>query len=230
VDLLFQRLGRLHRHARRDRPEGFELPRATVILPAEEGYGVHGKIYANSLVMWRTQQALELLANAPLVFPDAYRQWIVPIYGPELTGAEPQWVLEGLRLFQDKEFESRINARQMLTWAEATPLSDDNEIVRAVTRDGEMSLPVVPYIDSPQGRRLLDGQVFEQLPEFEQKEALSLNRVNVPNSWKSSFAQAMDDDGLIWLPGTASSMDFTFAGKNAVVFLYDNEQGLERIK
>jgi CRISPR-associated endonuclease/helicase Cas3 len=199
-------------------------------LPAEEGFGVHGKIYANSLVMWRTQKAIESLTGRPLVFPAAYRDWIEPVYQPDTDGSEPQWVIDGLSVFQDKEFQSRNNARQMLTWADAMPLSDDNDIIRAVTRDGEMSLPVVPYIDSPQGRRLLDGQVLELLPEYEQLEALALNRVNVPNGWKSSFIQEAGEDGVIWLPGAPSEIGFTFDGKNSVEFLYNNEQGMERNK
>ena len=33
ADLLFQRLGRLHRHHRKYRPAGFEIPVATILLP-----------------------------------------------------------------------------------------------------------------------------------------------------------------------------------------------------
>ena len=35
ADVLLQRIGRLHRHAGRDRPEGFAAPRAIVLVPAE---------------------------------------------------------------------------------------------------------------------------------------------------------------------------------------------------
>ncbi len=230
VDLLFQRLGRLHRHNRGQRPAGFEAPLATIILPAEADYGVHGKIYANSLVMWRTQQAIESLADKSLVFPAAYRQWIEPIYQPEPEGTEPQWVLDGLLLFEDDELRRRSNASQMLSWAGASPFSDDADKIRAVTRDGEMSLPVVPYIETAQGRRLLDGQVLEQLQEFDQQEALALNRVNVPCSWKRSFVQEMDEDGLIWLPGKSVEHGFRATGSNSIEFHYSQEQGLERTK
>ncbi len=34
VDVLLQRIGRLHRHGRSDRPAGFEIPRCVVLLPA----------------------------------------------------------------------------------------------------------------------------------------------------------------------------------------------------
>ena len=68
VDLLFQRLGRLHRHQREHRPAGFELPRCTVLSVEGEDYGLHKLIYGNTRVLWRTER---LLAGADMiVFPE----------------------------------------------------------------------------------------------------------------------------------------------------------------
>lgn len=78
VDLLFQRLGRLHRHQREHRPAGFELPRCTVLSVEGEDYGLHKLIYCNTRVLWRTER---LLAGAvTIVFPEAYRDWIEQVY------------------------------------------------------------------------------------------------------------------------------------------------------
>ncbi len=45
VDLLFQRMGRLHRHER-FRPAGFESPLCTVLLPdTDQAYGLHELVY-----------------------------------------------------------------------------------------------------------------------------------------------------------------------------------------
>ena len=79
VDLLFQRLGRLHRHERH-RPQGFESPSFAVIVPEKDSliYGDSKYVYQNHRAMWRTSKILE--ENDVLSFPDAYRKWIEKVY------------------------------------------------------------------------------------------------------------------------------------------------------
>lgn len=228
VDLLFQRLGRLHRHEREGRPVEFSVPHATVLLPEGDGYGIHGLIYSNTPVMWRTQQKIESLCDTPLRFPDVYRQWIKSVYLPDLDGQEPDWVSKGFYVFQDEELKKRSKAGQMLRWASDTALNDEDSNIRAVTRDGEMSLPVVPYVDTAVGRQLLNGIILESLPEFEQQEALALNRVNVPHHWEKLFLQKTDDDGVLWLPGLAMEDGYFFKGKDNIMFSYTRERGMEK--
>jgi CRISPR-associated endonuclease/helicase Cas3 len=45
VDLLFQRLGRLHRHKRDTRPGGFEQASCMVLMPADATFGLHAVIW-----------------------------------------------------------------------------------------------------------------------------------------------------------------------------------------
>ena len=56
MDLLFQRLGRLHRHVRDVRPTGYEIPRCTIMSLEDKDYGKHNFIYENIRVLWRTEQ------------------------------------------------------------------------------------------------------------------------------------------------------------------------------
>ncbi|WP_099350105.1 CRISPR-associated helicase/endonuclease Cas3 [Erwinia amylovora] len=229
VDLLFQRSGRLHRHQRNRRPAGFSQPMLTVLLPDAEGYGRSGYIYGNTRVMWRTQQLIEAQGATPLPFPAAWRQWIESAYRPEADDAEPGWVQEGYQDWEQKEFEKRASARQMLKQAEyATPFSDNDHAVRALTRDGEMSLAVIPYFDSEHGRVLLDGQQLDRLAEFARPEALALNRVNVPHGWLGAFLQPMDEQGVIWLPGHFVAGKAGFAGKGQHHFTYSHHEGMEK--
>ncbi len=200
ADLLFQRLGRLHRHARPSRPQGYEKPTATILLPTQPDYGKHAYIYGNTRVMWRTQQHIEQLKDQPLYFPDAYRQWLNAIYSP-LVDEEPQWVCQGMVKFDMKEQGKRYSANQMLKWAQTHSLTDDDETIRAVTRDGEMSLPLVPYVQTAEGKMLLNGQIFEQLDETQRDETLALNRVNVPASWVNKIHTNGEESGQIWLSG-----------------------------
>ena len=72
VDLLFQRMGRLHRHKQK-RPAGFEQPLCTILLEPDDDFGVHGLIYDNTRVMWRTAEKLRRLKDKQIIFPDAYR-------------------------------------------------------------------------------------------------------------------------------------------------------------
>jgi len=197
IDLLFQRMGRLHRH-QRNRPTGFASALCTVLLPSGTDYGTHGFIYANTRVMWRTAQKLQNCPDSTLIFPAAYRGWIEPVYSEEAWGAEPTEVEVGYEKFQDELFKKRGLARQMLKWADDAALYDTDEKIHAITRDGEFNLSVVPNLETSGGKQLLDGSVFESLTEWQQAEALAMNTVGVPQSW-GKFLPKPDDEQRIWL-------------------------------
>lgn len=203
VDLLFQRAGRLHRHFRQFRPEGYQQPTLTVLLPTSQDYGNSNYVYTNTRAMWRTQQRLEQLGNSPLCFPQAYRLWIDDVYRDNNEDTEPEWVAEGIARFECKEQSMRYNARLSLSQAtRVMPFADDDAHIRAVTRDGEMSLPLIPYTETDGGRQLSDGQFLSKLSEFALPEALALNRVNVPGRWQHRFRLEPDEEGVVWLVGT----------------------------
>lgn len=223
-DLLFQRIGRLHRHQRIWRPKDFSLAKITVLVPTESDFGVHKYIYGNSLVMWRTWQRLLALKGEPIHFPAAYRDWIDAIYSVEEMD-EPEWVKSSYKKFEEQEGLKRSSARAMLRWAEDCALEDENSTIQAVTRDGEMSLSVVPYMITAQGKQLLAGAVFEQLNEREQLEVRVLNTINVPASWRSLLSNKANEDGCFWLAGTLVNGIW----KNNK-FSYSAEIGLEKIK
>ncbi|ELY4798736.1 hypothetical protein SM104_003897 [Cronobacter sakazakii] len=126
--------------------------------------------------------------------------------------------------FEQEEDCKRMIARRMLDWAEASALGDDDNNIRAVTRDGEMSISLVPYIPVPAGKQLLDGRIFERMGEYEQSEAVALNRVNVPASWKRTFNFELNDNGEVWLAGVPTNEGVQID----LTLLYSKERGMER--
>jgi CRISPR-associated endonuclease/helicase Cas3 len=91
IDLLFQRIGREHRHASRNRPAEYTTPRCLVFSPyPDEGCGKNwftdffpraGLIYPNHGQLWRT--ARFLLANSTLHFPCDSRRALESVYGDQ---------------------------------------------------------------------------------------------------------------------------------------------------
>lgn len=231
VDLLFQRMGRLHRHNRNGkRPAGFEKPLCTVLMPEGDDFGLHGYIYQNTRVLLRTVEKLVSAPNNEVVFPAAYRTWIESIYRQTPWKDESEEVSAAFESYEDKvESVKKYLAAQMLERAKGmTPFNDTDENVLAVTRDGEMNLIVVPFCNTQKGRMLLDGRVFEALDEFQQLEALSLNSVGVPKSW-SYYLDNLDERRRYWLELEQEGEGYRGISKG-VTFRYHKDKGLEKEK
>ena len=223
VDLLFQRLGRLHRHHREHRPAGFESPRCTVLSVEGEDYGLHKLIYGNTRVLWRTER---LLADADrIIFPEAYRDWIEQVYQRDDWAEEPDSIYSDYLAWKGEQGRREAEA-QRLTTMTVSAFRDEDHAATALTRDGEMSLTVL--LIQPDGR-LLNGKVLSALDERDLAETLNLHATPVPASWEKRLADCRrDDDGRVLLEMTAdgqggwSAMD----GK----FRYSEDFGLERRK
>jgi len=190
VDLLFQRLGRLHRHDRERRPPGFELPRCTVMTVEGDDYGTHKLIYGNARVLWRTESLL--MRNHSLILPDAYRDWIEQVYRREDWIDEPEKIAVDYDTFSSLQI-SREKDAQRLTTMTIKSFHDEDDRVTSLTRDAEMSLTVLPVTSDG---RLLDGRRIKDIPEQELAEALNLAAVPAPASWKKILYDCpMDMDG-----------------------------------
>lgn len=230
VELLFQRMGRMHRHARPWRPEGFTDPTCTVLVPAEDDFGGHGAVYRNGAALWRTWQLLVAQRMRPIRFPTAYREWIEQVYS-DADDTLPAWVVALTERFEDQQIGSRSRARQQLRSA-AAPVSDTDENVMAITRDGEMGRSVLMCRDTPAGRELLDGLRLPAERENlspQQREAIAMNLVGVPASWKNRLPPP-DEEGVHWLPmrieSTGDGVDQWQGNGVRGVFRYGRQMGL----
>lgn len=233
VDLLFQRIGRLHRHAKNQskRPAQFAAPICTVLLPSENDYALHELIYGNSRVLWRTQQLLELAqgGDAKIHFPAAYRDWIEQVYDGEEWANEPETVVKSYDNYDQDCYASKMTAKQLIN-SNMHELNDIDSHVSALTRDGEMNLNVVPIYLNEQGQScLLSGELLEKLDKSQRDEALNLNSVGVPKSWgKQNKLPSPDADGIIWLEMQRQTDSVLTANHNQYCYLYHPNTGLTR--
>ena len=223
VDLLFQRLGRLHRHHREHRPAGFESPRCTVLSVEGEDYGLHKLIYGNTRVLWRTER---LLTGADkIVFPEAYRDWIEQVYQCDDWAEEPDTVYSDYLAWKGEQGRREAEA-QRLTTMTVSAFRDEDHASTALTRDGEMSLTVL--LIQPNGS-LLDGKALSALNEWDLAETINLHAVPVPASWgKRLDGCRRDDEGRVLLEMAADGQGGCSAMEGK--FHYSEDFGLERRK
>ena len=233
VDLLFQRLGRLHRHQRdkSERPELFNAPRCVVIVPEQEGkYGYTRKVYENIRALWRTEQLIS--KNSSVIFPEAYRDWIERVYQPEPWENEPEAMTLAHQNYQEKVQSVAKMTAKWVTNLKAEPLSDESDKATTLTRDGEMSLTILPVIEQHGKTYTLDNQELD-MESKHYWEQVSLNSVCVPNSWQEKsrmFVGCTQKDGLIYLPMQEVSNYFWQLTLDKWQLSYSPELGLHRQK
>lgn len=220
VDLLFQRVGRLHRH-QRPRSLGYEWPRCTVLSVEAEDYGLHKLIYGNTRVLWRTEQ---LLAGAArIVFPEAYRDWIEQVYQRDDWPDEPEAIAVEFDTFSAIQ-RSREAEAIRLTTLTVSQFRDEDTIATSLTRDDEMNVTVLPIqVDGC----LLSGERLESMGDQARAEALNLNAVPAPASWEKRLASCCrDDDGRVLLEMAADGSGGWMS--RGTKFRYSEDFGLER--
>jgi CRISPR-associated endonuclease/helicase Cas3 len=224
VDLLFQRLGRLHRHSRW-RPAGFESPSCTVVTVEGQDFGQHGIIYENTRVLWRTERLLS--GTDRIVFPQAYREWIDAVYKDEEWQGEPEAITKAHCDFLGRRYAAEWEAKLMID-TPFKPFGDDDVTITVKTRDSEMSLAVLPV---QADGRLFGREEIENMDERERAIALDLNTVPVPHSWKTSLSGlGVDEDGRYRLSFISSGPETWTAQTGSAVFTYTKDFGLERRK
>ena len=229
ADLLFQRIGRLHRHRHNMRPIAFTEPICTVLVPLDSDYGYTGKIYANTRVLWRTEQMLAATPEGRIIFPVAYRKWIEAVYQDEPWDEEPEFITKAAEQFHDDLLTSRYKALQQINSAR-DPFPDSDETVAAITRDGEMSLTLIPYTDTGQRQQLLDGETLDAMEEFQRAEILAMNSIAAPGRWFFWLDEIAEKDkeGRYWLKMDEDEEGFVME-KGKLILRYYRDTGLERV-
>lgn len=225
ADLLFQRLGRLHRHQREQRPPGFETPCCTVLTVERDDYGVFELIYGNARVLWRTDVLLN--RQDKLVFPEAYRDWIEQVYRHDDWDDEPERIACDFTRFSSEQLRRERDAQQLTSMTVSSFRDEDGRITN-LTRDGEMSLSVLPVTADG---CLLDGQRIEAIGEHDLAEQLNLNVVPCPASWTKRLHDCRKEaDGQlagVWQLVTAEAAPGVWHSGDGH-FTYSQDFGLEK--
>ncbi|MBI4655199.1 MAG: CRISPR-associated helicase/endonuclease Cas3 [Elusimicrobia bacterium] len=222
IDLLFQRLGRLHRLTN-TRPKNLEKSSCIVLAPAVHEYGLHKYVYGDIRTLWRTQEILK--SSASLVFPQAYRLLLEKVYNEEKWDNEPEDISTQHGKFQNEQEGTRLCAIQLMKGG-AVPFADTDSRAAVLTRDGEMSLNLLPVLRINGKRYFLDRTALPSADDVGRDELMNLNSVPVPHSWIGNFPD-YDESGYRYLEMRQGEGNNWIAETANVKFTYDNFYGLE---
>ncbi|MDC7227591.1 MAG: CRISPR-associated helicase/endonuclease Cas3 [Spirochaetales bacterium] len=194
VDLLFQRIGRLHRFNLRNRSVEFSEAVCTVLAPENNfDFGTHELIYQNKRVLWRTLQLL-IEEEEAIRFPFVYRPWVEDVYQEAPWINESQEVTESNKKFQNEIAFIKNLKSKMITESAMNPLDDNHSNAQIMTRDGEMSISIIPFIKSKIGTVLLSGEILEKINRDDKLETIYMNSVSIPYSWWKWMKAFVNED------------------------------------
>lgn len=167
IDVLLQRLGRLHRHARAGRPAAFAEPQALVRVPDRDLDTYLGKnhilrapaglgsVYVDGRVLWLTWQSLQVYPELDL--PQQARNRIEVCTHPESLARLPDpWPEHGAAIEGQELAEIRQALRSLLEDKPFGKLHYPNTGERILTRlaDPNFDIPLAEPLSSPFGARI----------------------------------------------------------------------------
>lgn len=234
IDLLFQRMGRLHRHLK-IRPKYYQNPRCTIIMPCisdeklaknpTEIYGLHNFIYKNTRVLWRTQCLLE--QNSIVKFPEAYREWIESVYDDNRWDNEPASLTQLYKKYKEKERTSKCISTALIH--ADTYFVDSEGNSNTLTREGKMNLSVIPITEESGEKYFLDGIPVPSRNDKFDRELFTQNSMGVPDSgfWRSILPEIKD--GLYFLSMVKTKKGWKCDHDGGYLF-YTQDRGLQKVQ
>jgi hypothetical protein len=104
---------------------------------------------------------------------------------------EPTEVYGGHIGWQQQQEQKRCDAARYVRM-NIREFRDDQDTVASLTRDEEMGYTVLPL--SANGKALLDGRKLKDLDDLDKAEAINLNGIPAPASWKFLNSLEMDKE------------------------------------
>jgi CRISPR-associated endonuclease/helicase Cas3 len=224
IELLIQRVGRLWRH---DRPARFGVSEAEclVLTPEGDDFGLHALVYDTPKWLWRARDLIEREPKAE--FPSVNRKWLREAYSDENWSQEPSALEAAHEKYEVDQLTKRSRASQLLSAEQdgTTPFSDTEGNAALLTRDGQMSLKVIPVLESAP-RRTLEGEPFPADNDFHLDELLDQNAVNAPYSWMKFLPKPEEDFYFLEMQPRTDGSWATTDGR----FVYDAVSGLKLVQ
>ena len=165
IDVLLQRIGRLHRHTRDDRPQSYSTPICVVLTPPgadltpllasgenANGLGTHGYVYPDLRILQLTLDLVSDSSNSgkPWRIPDMNRELVERATHPEALDAlvrsrEDEWIahagaITGVRIGDIQTARNAIVKRDRTFLEQEVVFASDEERIR--TRLGDESIEV----------------------------------------------------------------------------------------
>lgn len=171
ADVMLQRLGRLHRHSRSDRPGGFEQPRAIVVVPEERDlgrligesgrarhyYGL-GSVYSDLRVLEGTWRLLEEATE--WMVPDLNRAYVEgSVHSDALGGIVSElgglWPKHAAHVLGEERGEGRVAELNLVDWrkrySETTFKAVEDRLVSSRLGEGDRRVQFSPAFRGPFG-------------------------------------------------------------------------------
>jgi CRISPR-associated endonuclease/helicase Cas3 len=225
MDLLFQRLGRLHRHDNVRPDSCLKKSCAVVVTDADSfDFGDSQWVYKNIRALHRTNTLLE--KNRTLSFPHVYRELIELVYQQEPWPDESPKLAEMYEKYAQEQAASKYSA-SFLAHSHATPLPDTDGNAATLTREGEMNISVIPFLFIKDKRFCLDGAPLDDLNEFEQLEAFNMESIGVAQNWRKYLPQVAEDQICLLAMSDQGNGEF-HSVEGVGQLCYTFERGLEK--
>ena len=225
IDLLFQRLGRLHRHDN-IRPACCQTESCAVVVTDTDpfDFGDSQWVYQNIRALYRTNILLD--ENGSLYFPDAYRKMIELVYQQEPWQDEPPELAEIYEKHAQEQAASKYSA-SFIAHSHSTPLPDTDGNAATLTREGEMNISVIPFLRVKGKRFCLDGTPLDDLDEFEQLEAFNMESIGVAQNWRKYLPPVIEDQ-ICFLEMIAQENGEFYSIEGSGQLCYTFKRGLEK--
>ena len=187
IDLLLQRMGRVHRHIRSNRSNNFQSSKVLLLVPESTILIKDFASMYESFTICKTMLALSKIKDHTIQLPNMYRSLVEDVYN-DLIPHEQAIELKHLSFkiekkdwisYQEKAKEKRESSSykgvqgcipkpetEFENISDSTLLSEEeNSYFAAKTRDGDENLELVPVYESDNKYYIDDFELTELIPE-----------------------------------------------------------------
>lgn len=200
IDLLLQRIGRLHRHDKRTRPERLQVPECIILQDNNELYDSGTRAVYGDYLLMRTEAVLAGEIELPAQIPDLVQK----VYDEEnalgLSGSQYTDAIDAYK----KDLQTKQQRADNYLMIEPKPKKDisdllynpeksDEKLSEACVRDGESTIEILLM------KKGMDGRIFfvddnlstahgiapDDIPDAKQGREIARQRIRLPHTFSA---------------------------------------------